>query len=95
MSLTKNTEKLQTEVRKNISRMEKAEKDRRTLLAQTAYLGTLGVVIALPIVAGAYLGHWLDEKLSGFSFSWTVCLIVLGVFMGTANAYIFIRKGES
>ena len=94
MSPPKDAEKLQTEVHKDISRMKEAEKDRRTLLAQTAYLGTLGVVIALPIVAGAYLGHWLDEKLPGFSFSWTVCLIVLGVFTGATNAYFFIRRGE-
>ncbi len=95
MTPPKDVEKLQTQVRKDVSRIKGAEKNRPTLLAQTAYLGTLGIVIALPIVAGAYLGHWLDEKLSGFSFSWTVCLIVLGVFIGATNAYFFIRRGES
>ena len=88
-------ERLKSEVRKDVLRIETAEKERRTLLAQTTYLGTLGFIIVLPIVAGAYLGHWLDCTVSGFSFSWTVCLIVLGVFVGGANAYFFIRRGES
>ncbi len=95
MKPPRDAEKLQAQVGKDISRMKEAEKNRPTLLAQTAYLGTLGIVIALPIVAGAYLGHWLDGKLSGFSFSWTVCLIVLGVFVGATNAYFLIQRGES
>ena len=31
----------------------------------------------LPIVAGAYLGRWLDSHLQVFSVRWTVSLIVL------------------
>lgn len=79
---------------KDISRKEKADRERRTLLAQTLYLGTIGVMIALPVVGGAYLGQWLDEKISGFSFSWTVSLILIGVFVGATNVYLFIRENE-
>lgn len=88
-------EKLKNGVNRDISRLKDAEKNRGLILAQTAYLGTLGVVIALPIVGGAYLGNWLDKRLTGFSFSWTVCLIVLGVFIGSTNAYFFIKRGGS
>lgn len=95
MKPPKDSGKLETEVLKDVARIKEAERNRNTVLSQTVYLGTLGVVIVLPIVVGAYLGHWLDCTLSGFSFSWTVCLIVLGAFVGGMNAYFFVRRGES
>ena len=48
-------------------RAKRRERERAHLLAQTVYLGTLGVMLALPIVVGAYLGSWLDEPLYGLS----------------------------
>ncbi|HAT8853982.1 TPA: AtpZ/AtpI family protein, partial [Legionella pneumophila] len=62
-----------------------------TLLAQTVYLGTLGFVFVLPIIAGAYLGVWLDEKIKGYSMSWTINLILLGVIIGAINVYLLIK----
>lgn len=87
-------QKLMETIKKDLSRKAKAEKERRTLLAQTMYLGTIGIVMALPIVGGAYLGRWLDEKLKGFSFSWTVSLILIGVFIGAVNVYFLVRENE-
>lgn len=87
-------EKLKSEVQKDIDRLEKAKREKRTLLAQTVYLGTLGLMLALPIVAGAYLGSWLDEKLKGYSVSWTITLILLGVFVGAVNVYLFVKRNE-
>jgi ATP synthase protein I len=86
------SEKLKTSVQKQAGRIRKAEKARRTLLANTVYLGTLGLILVLPIVAGAYLGSWLDSRLPGYSFSWTVTLIVLGVFVGAIDVYLFVRE---
>jgi len=86
--------KLIDSLRKDVSRKEKAGRERRTLLAQTIYLGTLGILISLPIVIGAYLGQWLDEKLTGFSFSWTISLILIGVLIGCLNVYFLVRENE-
>jgi ATP synthase protein I len=86
--------KLEAEVQRDVDRIKKADRERPTLMAQTVYLGTVGLILALPIVAGAYLGSWLDEKLKGYSFSWTVTLIVLGVFVGAVNVYLFVREGR-
>jgi ATP synthase protein I len=61
------------------------------LLAQTIYLGTLGFVFILPIIAGAYLGIWLDNKLKGFSIVWTINLILVGVIVGAVNVYLLIK----
>ena len=87
-----NDERLHAEVQRQIERRKRAQHNATTLLARTAYLGTLGLTIALPIVAGAYLGNWLDRHATGFSFSWTVSLILLGVFVGAMNAFLFVRQ---
>jgi ATP synthase protein I len=87
-------DRLKAQVERDLRRAEKARSEKRTLLAQTVYLGTLGVMLALPIVAGAYLGSWLDERLQGYSVSWTISLILLGVFVGAANVYLFVKRNE-
>ena len=72
--------------------MQKAQDDRATLLGQTIYIGTLGLLMVLPVVGGAFLGHWLDGLVSGYSVRWTVSLILLGVFIGAVNIYLFIKE---
>ena len=86
-------ERLKTSVQTQVGQIQKAERARRTLLANTVYLGTLGLIFVLPVVAGAYLGNWLDDRIKGYSFSWTVTLIVLGVFVGAMDVYLFVREG--
>lgn len=73
-------------------RLERAEKERPTVLAQTAYIGVLGLVLVLPVVAGAYLGHWIDSQSEGYSMRWTLSLIFLGVVIGAFNVYHLIRE---
>lgn len=64
---------------------------RTSFWRQTIYTGTLGIIFILPVVLGAYLGSWLDNKLTGYSISWTINLILLGVIIGAINAYLFIK----
>ncbi|MGM0541368.1 MAG: AtpZ/AtpI family protein [Pseudomonadota bacterium] len=86
-------EDLKKEVERQAARIKKAEIDRPTLIAQTMYLGVLGVVFILPVIAGAYLGQWLDEhQAMDYSISWSVSLILLGVLVGAVNVYLMIRK---
>jgi ATP synthase protein I len=77
---------------RDVRRMQQAERERRTLLAQTIFLGTLGLVLVIPVVAGAYLGRWLDSLASGYSVRWTVSLIVLGLALGIMNVYLLLRR---
>ena len=72
--------------------MQQADRDRPTLLAQTAVIGTLGLMFVLPVVAGAYLGRWLDSLAAGYSIRWTLSMIFLGVIIGAINVYFFIRE---
>jgi ATP synthase protein I len=83
---------LRKQVERQVKRMKKAERERPTLLGQTVYIGTLGLLFVLPVVGGAYLGYWLDSLAPGYSTRWTMSLILLGVFIGALNVYLFIRE---
>lgn len=83
--------RLQQRLERQAQRLKRAERERQTLLAQTIYLGTLGLVMVLPVVAGAYLGHWLDGLAAGYSTRWTLSLIFLGVMVGAFNVYLLIK----
>lgn len=63
-----------------------------TFLAQTTYIGTLGLLFIVPVAGGAYLGVWLDGLAEGYSVRWTVGLLLLGVIVGAFNVYLFIRN---
>ncbi|MGD8926950.1 MAG: AtpZ/AtpI family protein [Thioalkalispiraceae bacterium] len=87
------TEKdLKKEIERQAKRMKKAEREQQTLIAQTIYIGTLGLIFVLPVVVGAYLGHWLDGQLAGYSIRWTISLIITGVLIGGINVYLYIKE---
>ena len=86
------SDRLREKVERQAQRMKQAERDRSTLLAQTVYIGTLGLLFVLPVVVGAYLGLWLDEMLAGYSIHWTITSILLGVLVGAVNVFLFIRE---
>jgi len=85
-------EDLRRRVERQARRMQKAERERPTLIGQTVYIGTLGLLFVLPVVGGAYLGRWLDGLVEGYSVRWTMSLILLGVIIGALNVYLFIRE---
>ncbi|WP_321370160.1 AtpZ/AtpI family protein [uncultured Desulfuromusa sp.] len=82
---------LEKQARHQAQRMQEAEKKRPTLLGQTVYIGTLGLLFVLPMVGGAYLGLWLDGLFTGYSIRWTISLILVGVMIGAINVYLFIK----
>jgi ATP synthase protein I len=80
------------QIERQARRMKKAERERDSLIGQTVYIGTLGLLLVLPVVGGAYLGYWLDGLVTGYSVRWTISLILLGVVVGALNVYLFIRE---
>lgn len=85
-------EKWQRGVARDSQRLEEGERGRRSVLAQTVFLGTLSVLFVVPLLIGAYLGNWLDSRNEGYSVSWTLNLILLGLAEGIFNVYFFVRK---
>ena len=87
-----NEDELRKSVEKQVKRMQRADKERPTLLAQSVFMGTLALLFVLPVIVGAYLGNWLDDMAQGYSMHWTMGLMLLGLGIGVVNVYIFIRE---
>ncbi|RRJ84130.1 AtpZ/AtpI family protein [Aestuariirhabdus litorea] len=85
-------DKLKHRVEQQAQRIHKAESERSSLLAQTVFIGTLGLLFVVPMVAGAFIGAWIDHQSSGYSASWTLNLVVLGTLLGGINVCLFIRR---
>ena len=83
---------LSKQVQRQVQRMQKAERERPTLLGETVYIGTLGLLFVLPLIGSIYLGQWLDELSTVYSSRWTVSLLLLGVIIGALNVYLFIKS---
>lgn len=83
---------LKKRIESQTKRIKKAIRERPTLIGQTVYVGTFGLIFVLPIIAGAYFGKWLDSLSQGYSVRWTVSFILIGVFVGTLNVYFFIKE---
>jgi len=87
-------QQLQRQVDNQVKRIKKARSEQTSILAQTLYLGTLGLVMVLPIIGGAYLGVWLDSWADGYSMNWTLSLLLLGVVIGAVNVYLLIKQQD-
>ena len=85
-------QQLQERIDEQVERLKQAERDRPTLLAQTTYIGTLGLLFVLPVIGGAYLGRWLDSMMAGYSMRWTLSMIFLGIVVGGVNVYLYVRE---
>lgn len=84
--------RLKKSVEREAERMGRAERERDSLLALTGFLGSLAVMFLIPVIAGAYVGNWLDTQAEGYSTRWTVSLIFLGVAIGVVNVVLYIRE---
>ena len=87
----KNGERLKKDIEAQARRIIQADRERPTLLAQTVFLGTLGLLFVLPRVLGVYLGHWFDGHQAGYSYRWTMSGLAAGLAVGGLNVYLFIR----
>ncbi|MEI8217240.1 MAG: AtpZ/AtpI family protein [Eubacteriales bacterium] len=54
-------------------------------------ISQIGIVVAIPIVLGAILGNFIDNKLGTGSIA-SIILILLGVAIGFKSAYSLIMR---
>lgn len=53
--------------------------------------GLVGWSVALPTLACLALGIWIDARFPN-RFSWTLMLLVVGIALGSLNAWYWVRK---
>jgi ATP synthase protein I len=53
--------------------------------------GVVGWAIAVPVVVGTFIGIWIDLHWPS-AYSWTLMLLVIGLFIGCMNAWFWIQK---
>jgi ATP synthase protein I len=63
----------------------------RNVLHGLGLVGTIGWSVTVPPVGGAMLGSWLDEHYPS-QRSWTLTLLILGLFIGCFIAYRWVLK---
>jgi ATP synthase protein I len=82
------------QIEQSAGRLLKSRGEQRTFWQWASRVGVGGWLFAIPVVAGAYLGKYLDHGSSG-KISWTVTFILLGIAAGTFNLWQFLsRKGD-
>jgi ATP synthase protein I len=76
---------------RDVGRLGRREPSAESFWRSLSVLGTVGWSIALPAVAGAWLGHRLDLHLeSGVRF--TLMLLTAGVMLGSVVAWRVVRE---
>ena len=83
---------LKEQLQREVKRMEDAERKSPSVLAHTSVLGVLGLLIVVPVVAGAYLGQWVDRTWGDAAGRWTLALILTGVAVGAINVFLYLRR---
>lgn len=62
-------------------------------MRQSGLLATIPFLLAVPPVAGVYIGKWIDEK-AGTAPTFTIVLVVLGFIAGIREVASVIKKAN-
>jgi ATP synthase protein I len=91
--LPPSAQRMLREVGERQTQIERGRRGKKAIWRSIAVLGTVGWSVALPTVLGVVLGVWLDGVLP-VRFSWTLTLLILGLAIGCANAWLQIKKEQ-
>lgn len=81
-------------IRRRAERMQQSRNERKySPLSGLGVFGVIGWSVAIPTVAGAFLGMWLN-RVAPQSFSWPIALILGGVMVGAMVAWNWIEKNQ-
>ena len=80
-----------------IAQMEKrklkARDESKNVWFGLGMFGMVGWSVAIPAVAGALIGVWLDKN-HPVAFSWTVSLLLAGLVIGCMIAWYWVRSED-
>jgi ATP synthase protein I len=83
---------LERKVAHKEQRKLKARRERRhSVWFGLGMFGLVGWSVAIPALAGVAIGLWIDARWPS-RISWTLTLLFVGVALGCANAWRWIKK---
>lgn len=72
-------------------KLKALSENKRSVWFGLGMFGMVGWSVAVPALAGAFCGLWLD-RIYHQSFSWTLSLLLAGLFIGCLIAWYWIAK---
>ena len=81
----------QTKIESEIDKKEHAKKAGSEALYWIGMMGIVGWSVTIPLLAGIFLGRWIDEKFPG-QYSFTLMLMFAGLALGCWNAWYWVQK---
>lgn len=76
------------DIEKSAKDLMKARKEKTGFWYYASAIGMWGWLFVIPVVGGAYIGRYLDNKIRG-GISWTITLIIIGIVVGIYNIWYF------
>ena len=92
--LSPSAERMIRQVGSTQDRMVRARSQENSFWSSVAILGVVGWSVALPTLVGVAAGLWIDHHWPS-RFSWTLMLLVAGLILGCANAWLHVKGHES
>jgi|SRR5665647_114958 len=80
--------KIRTEAERKLIAQRHAK---RTVWFGLGMMGLIGWSVAIPTLIGVTVGLWLD-KYYPVSFSWTLTMLIIGLFIGCLNAWYWVVR---
>lgn len=74
------------------ARRRRARREGRSVWFGLGMFGLVGWSVALPTLAGIAVGAWLDGRAGPGRISWTLTGLVVGVALGCALAWWWVRQ---
>jgi ATP synthase protein I len=78
------------EIRRQAERAQVSQ--RLTFWQGIGLVGSVGWMVALPTLIGAFLGRWIDAR-AGTGIFWTLSLLGVGLVAGCAGAWRHVAEG--
>jgi ATP synthase protein I len=77
------------EIRRQADRA--GERQRLTFWQGLGWIGSVGWMVAIPILIGAFLGRWIDGR-AGTRVFWTLSLLWVGLAVGCFAAWRHVAE---
>lgn len=86
------TDEFAKEIREKSSRKIRARKEKRKgLWYGLGMFGLVGWSVSIPTLLFLLLGIWIDSRYKS-KYSWTLMLLMFGIFIGCMNAWYWIKR---